>query len=340
MAASGRVDVVTVAETDTSWLAESGEPWTAYRALLDLDHRSPSDPAVESVRRQMIESPAVLELVGIAGDWPGYALKLHNDAAHPLYAIATLADFGLDRRDPGIEGVAGAVLEHFDGAGFETLLWLPRFLTKEDDRAQWSWMLCDAPTLLYALLSFGYSNHPSVDRAAAALLDRADDNGWRCGGAASLPSFSGPGRRDDTCPMATTYSLRTLSLIPEAHRSVAVRAGIDAILDHWEHQKDYKLKMFGIGTDFRKLKYPFVWYDVLHVADVLSRFSAARTDPRLTEMVEAITSQADGDGRYTASSMYRPWEQWSFADKRQASPWITMLVLRIKERINKAIEAI
>ena len=226
------------------------------------------------------------------------------------------------------------MLEHFDGAGFETLLWLPRFLTKEDDREQWSWMLCDAPTLLYALLSFGYSEHPSVDEAAAALLDRADDNGWRCGAAASLPSFSGPGRKTDTCPMATTCSLKALSLIPEAHESAAVRSGIVAVLDHWEHQKDYKLKMFGIGTDFRKLKYPFVWYDILHVADVLSRFSAALDDPRLVEMVKAITTQADSDGRYTPSSMYRSWKQWSFADKQHQSPWITMLVQRIQDRTN------
>ena len=334
VAASGRVGVVTVSALDTAWLSESREPWTAYRALLDLDHRSPAEPATEAARHEMIDSSPVVDLIERASGWPRYALKRHNDAAHPLYAIATLADFGLERDDPGIEQIADAVLEHFDGTGFETFLWLPRFLTKEDDREQWSWMLCDAPTLLYALLSFGYVEHHAVEQAAAMLLDGADDNGWRCGAAASLPSFSGPGRSADTCPMATTYSLKALSLIPEAHETAAVRSGIGAILDHWEYQKDYKLKMFGIGTDFRKLKYPFVWYDILHVADVLSRFSVARGDPRLVEMVRAITTQADRDGRYTPSSMYRSWKQWSFSDKQHPSPWITMLVERIQDRTN------
>ncbi len=32
-------------------------------------------------------------------------------------------------------------------------------------------------------------------------------------------------------------------------------------------QKKYFL--FGIGTDFHKLKYPLIWYDILHVSDVL-----------------------------------------------------------------------
>ena len=105
------------------------------------------------------------------------------------------------------------------------------------------------------------------------------------------------------------------------------------LLWHWEHQHDRKLYMFGIGSDFRKLKYPFVWYDILHVMDVLSRFQFTHTDSRMLEMVEAIASQADENGRYRASSMYRAWKGWEFADKRSPSPWITLLVLRIRKRI-------
>jgi hypothetical protein len=105
------------------------------------------------------------------------------------------------------------------------------------------------------------------------------------------------------------------------------------LLWHWEHQAERKVYLFGIGTDYRKLKYPFVWYDVLHVCDVLSRFPFARADPRLVEMVEAITTQADDDGRYTATSMYRAWKGWSFADKKQPSPWLTFLIARIQRRM-------
>jgi hypothetical protein len=50
-------------------------------------------------------------------------------------------------------------------------------------------------------------------------------------------------------------------------------------------------------------------------------------------MVETITSQADGDGRYTASSAYQAWKGWPFADKKSPSPWLTFLVLRILRRI-------
>jgi hypothetical protein len=71
----------------------------------------------------------------------------------------------------------------------------------------------------------------------------------------------------------------------------------------------------------------------LHVTEALSRFPFVREDPRLGEMVEAITVQADEGGRYTAGSMYRAWKGWSFADKKRPSPWLTFLVQRILRRM-------
>ncbi len=66
------------------------------------------------------------------------------------------------------------------------------------------------------------------------------------------------------------------------------------------------------------------------MADVLSRYPA---DPRFRERVAALTVQADSQGRYTAGSMYQAWKGWSFADKKQPSPWLTFLTLRIQARI-------
>jgi len=73
----------------------------------------------------------------------------------------------------------------------------------------------------------------------------------------------------------------------------------------------------------------------LHVVDVLSRFPFVHADPRFREMAETITTQTDGKGRYTASSMYRAWKGWSFADKKNPSPWLTFLVLRVLKRIGQ-----
>jgi hypothetical protein len=49
-------------------------------------------------------------------------------------------------------------------------------------------------------------------------------------------------------------------------------------------------------------------------------------------MVGALVAQADAEGRYTATSMYRAWKGWSFADKKEPSPWLTFLAVRIRQR--------
>ena len=71
----------------------------------------------------------------------------------------------------------------------------------------------------------------------------------------------------------------------------------------------------------------------MHVADVLSRFPSTHKDPRFQEMINVIFEQADGDGHYTPTSMYRAWKGWSFANKKEPSAWLTFLVLRIQKRI-------
>jgi hypothetical protein len=326
----------------TQWLLESDEPWTRYRTLVDLLDRPEDGSEVQAARADMLAHPQVQALITEAAAWPGYALKRHNDASHPIYKFSTLADFGVRADDPGMSAGIEAVMAHQSPEGaFQTPMNIPetRGGTGEDT---WMWMLCDAPTLLYALLAFGLGEDERVQRAAEHLVSLVDENGWRCVVTPEL-GFRGPGRKADPCPIVNVYSLKALSQIPELLDSPATRTGVEMLLWHWEHQSERKIYLFGIGTDFRKLKYPFVWYDILHVVDVLSRFPFVHADPRFREMVETITAQTDEacpeqsrrDGRYTASSMYRAWKGWPFADKKNPSPWLTFLVLRVQKRIGQ-----
>ena len=320
----------------TQWLLQSDEPWTRYRTLVDLLDRPEDDPEVQAARAEMVAHPQVQELVAEAAAWPGYPLKRHNDARHPIYKWSTLADFGVRADDPEMgEGVEAVMAHQSPEGAFQSTVNIPRAFGGTGEDA-WTWVLCDAPTLLYSLLAMGVRDDERVQRAIARLAGLVDENGWRCVGAPELGRFRGPGRKADPCPIANVLALKALAWVPELWDSPATRTGAEMLLWHWEHQAERKVYMFGIGTDFRKLKYPFVWYDVLHVVDVLSRFPFVHADARFQEMVETVTAQADEEGRYTAGSMYRAWKGWSFADKKHPSPWLTFLVLRMQRRIERA----
>jgi hypothetical protein len=316
-----------------AWLLNSPEPWTRYRTQLDLLGLPEDAPEVEAARAALLAHPHVQGLIAAAAGWPGDALKRHNDAGHPLYALSTLADFGLRAADPGLTPAVDAVLAHQSAEGaFQSVLNIGAAYGGAGEDA-WTWVLCDAPTLLYALLAMGVGEDGRVQRAVEHLVSTVDDNGWRCRCAPELGKFRGPGRKGDPCPIANVYALKALAQVPGYGDSPAVRQGVEMLLGHWERRAEVKYYLFGAGTDFRKLKYPFIWYDILHVTDVLSRYSFAHADPRFQDMVAAITAQADAQGRYTAGSMYQAWRGWSFADKRQPSPWLTFLVMRIQRRV-------
>ena len=318
-------------ENQIDWLLGSEEPWTCYRTLVDLLELPESDREVKSARQAMLDHPQVLGLVEKAAAWPGYPLKRHNDAKHPLYAISTLADFGLRIGDVGIGEIVSKVLEHKSPGGMlETQVLIPKAFGGTG-REDWTWMLCDTPTLLYSLLAFG-ADQTGLDDAVSNLSGLAAENGWRCAASPDLGKFKGPGRRADPCPIANVYALKALSVV-DGSRAEPSRIGTEMLLHHWQIRKEKKYFLFGMGTDFSKLKYPFVWYDILHVVDVLSRFPWVHADPRCIEMVSAITSQAGDAGLFTANSIYLAWKGWSFADKKNPSPWITFLVLRILKRM-------
>jgi hypothetical protein len=319
----------------TQWLLNSGEPWTLYRTLVDLLDQPAEDPRVQAARTEMLAHPHLQAMMAEAATWPGYALKRHNDARHPIYKFSTLADFGVQADDPGMAPGLDAVLAHQSPEGpFQSVIHIPQAFggTGED---MWSWVLCDAPTLLYALLAMGLGDHPRVQQAVNHLVDVVDDNGWHCVADARLGRFKGPGRRSDPCPIVNVYALKALSQVRDLVTGPAAHTGVEMLLGHWSQRKERKYFLFGMGTDFRKLKYPFVWYDILHVVDVLSRFPFVHVDPRFQEMVEALTAQGDETGRYTATSMYRAWKGWTFADKKQPSPWLTFLALRIQKRLGQ-----
>ncbi|MFQ6001214.1 MAG: hypothetical protein ACE5LG_06055 [Anaerolineae bacterium] len=327
------MDKIRLKSDPTEWLLSEGQPWVRYRAMVDLLDKPEEDSEVEEARTEMLEHPQVQSLIEELRKWPGYPLKRHNDAKHPLHKLAVLADFGLRADDPGMGEIVEKVMAHQSPEGaFQTVVLVPKAFGGTG-KEMWTWMLCDAPTVLYALLGFGLGAHPAVQQAVEHLTSLIRDNGWPCAASPDLGKFRGPGRKADPCPYTNLLALKALAQVPEMRDSEAAHIGAKMLLGHWEHQKERKIYLFGIGTDFRKLKYPFIWYDILHVTDVLSRFPSLKNDPRLQEMVETLVAQQDERGRFTASSVWMAWRAWEFGQKKEPSPWITLLALRIIKRL-------
>lgn len=309
------------------WLLE-GEPYIQFRTRLDLMGQPEDNREVTNARAAMLASPPVQSLLEGLNNWPGTVISSHKSAGQPYHRLTFLADLGLTTTDPGIEPIIARVLAHRDPAGPFQLPAGPA-VQSGGEQAAWGWALCDAPLSLYALICFGLQQHPAVQLAAAHLAGLVRANGWPCAVSAELGSWRGPGRKDDPCPFATLAMLKALSGLDAYRDSPACRNGAQALLDLWQHSASSHPYIFYMGTDFRKLKVPFVWYDLLHVLDVLTRFPWLRNDARLQEMLALLSAKADADGRFTSESIWAAWKDWEFGQKKTPSRWLTLLAWRI-----------
>jgi hypothetical protein len=201
---------------------------------------------------------------------------------------------------------------------------------------QWAWALCDAPLVVYSLAKFGLASEPSVRTAAQHLHGLARENGWPCAVSKEMGKFRGPGRKDDPCPFATLAMLKALSEFEEYRVTPACRTGVESLLTLWEESALQHPYMFYMGTDFRKLKVPYVWYDLIHVMEVLSRFAWVREDQRFLEMLHLLQSKMDPKGSFTLDSVWTAWKDWEFGQKKAPSRWLTLLAWRIFKRVEAA----
>jgi hypothetical protein len=314
------------------WLLQ-GPAWIRYRTRIDLLGEKDSSPAAVSDRKEMLRDGQIAGVIASLEGWPGAPVKNHKQADLPYHKLAFLAEIGMRRGDPKLDGIVRKILKQMTADGIPRMPILIPKAFGGSGRAEQAWVLCDAPVLLHSLTKMGYGAEAPVRQGMRALADRARENGWPCAAAPELGRFRGPGRKDDPCPLANLLMLKVLAEDASFAKSAAVRNGLEAALSLWAARKSRKPYLFGMGTDFAKLKAPFIWYDLLHELDVLSRFPAARTDARFRQMIRLLESKADHEGRFLPESVWMAWKGWEFNNKKEPSRWITLLALRILKRV-------
>jgi hypothetical protein len=310
------------------------DPWTEYRTRVDLLEEPLDSPDVLNARQRMIEHPKVDSILTELGNWPGNVLSSHKSAGQCFHKLSFLADIGVRGDYAPMQPIIEKIVEHVSEEGpFRLPMNIaPQYGGTGED--QYAWALCDAPIIVYSLAKMGLNDDERVLKAKNYLVSLGRQNGYPCVVSKELGKFRGPGKKDDPCPYATMVMLKLMSLYDVDKESPFARQSVDSLLSLWAQSNTQHPYMFFMGTDFRKLKAPFIWYDILHLADTLSCFKYAHNDDRLNEIVELIAQKADTDGFFTPESEWKAWKGWDFGQKKQPSTWLTFLVYRIKKRMN------
>ncbi len=312
-------------------LIDCSENWLKYAIEVNLCHR-PKNEILELRNNALTDSKIQNHLNDIK-DFHSMLVTNHKNPILPIHKLLFLLDLGFDTEIPQVKAAINEILNHRDNNGvYQSLTNFPKHFGGAGVD-MFSWCLCDAPLLLLALLKADMDYPKYIKPGVDYLVSLNRDNGFPCAVSPELGKFRGPGRKDDCCPYATLIMADLLSYIPEHRDSAAARSSAEAILSLWENSFSKHPFMFYMGKDFRKLKAPSCWYDIVSVTGVLSKFPFAHSDPRFKEMLSLIKGKQDEDGFFTPESAYQKYKGWDFGQKKTPSPYLTYLCLRIFERL-------
>ena len=314
-------------------LLDRSEDWLKYAIYVHLCHK-PKDEIIE-LWEAALAGERIQNYISDVADFYGMPVTNHKNPDLAIHKLLFLLDLGFDIDLPEIKKAIDEILEHRDGYGvYQSMTNVPKHFggTGEDT---FSWCLCDAPLLLLALLKAGVDYSEYIKPGVDYLVSLSRDNGFPCAASPELGKFRGPGRKDDCCPYATLIMADLLSYIPEYRDSPAAVTAVEALLSLWENSREQHPYIFYMGTDFRKLKAPSHWYDIVSVTGVLSKYPCVHHDPRFMEMVTLIKDKQDEEGFFTPESVYLKLKAWDFGQKKEPSPYLTYLCLRIFERLEQ-----
>ncbi|MCK5137131.1 MAG: hypothetical protein KAR19_15195 [Bacteroidales bacterium] len=312
------------------WLLESN-PWTKYRTLTDLLDLSETDGEVINAKSDLLSDENIIGLANEIKDWIAVAPTRNNDPKISYFKLRILADFGIKHTNLNLSDTINKATQHIIDNLFAVRGQIPerpkkgeKFKKPDLTADVWHVSPCNSPIITYALYELGVRN-VQVEKAIEELKSKwIDKRGWFCHFFFVESQFK---KLQIGCPIAGLMALDIFSKVPELKESEYSKFAFEPLKFHKDYGKT--LYYFGRSKKFWTFKYPFVWYNALYLADVLTMFNFLKDEPVVRELIDWITNSQSLDSRFKPTSVFMNYKGWDFSNKKEPSPWITYLCCRI-----------
>ena len=308
------------------------QPVVQSYTLVDLLGRKENDPEVRSARSRVARVGWAYDLLrkqGEKGFWEPRGPKDLKEWIDFLYypkylstnwRALVLADFGLDKRTPGIRKIADLVFE------FKLRLSSPFNFYYEE--------ACVVGNTARMMTRFGYADDFRIRKLFDWLIeDQRKDGGWDC-------SPGTPGTLDVWEPLAAFASL------PRSQRSAKMQDAISKGAEFYLRRKLFQEG--GRYAPWFRLHYPnHYYYDILVGLDVLTQLGYGG-DRRLEPALRLLARKRARDGTWRidrshpdvfgpkAAQYQKGVTPLVIEEPARPSKWLTLKALRVLKRVGDA----
>ena len=302
------------------WLLESN-PWTKYKTFTDLLGFEESANESIKAKAHLLNDKNIQTLAKETKDWLPVAASRNNDPKITYFKLKTLAEFGLKYTDLELREAVKKASEH----SIENLFGVRGQIPKRPKKGEkfekpdlsadlWHIAPCSSPLITTALIGLGVRND-LIDNSVEALKNRwSSKEGWFCHFFFVNSQFK---KLQIGCPIAGLQALEIFSKVPELKESEYSQFAFEPIKFHKAYGRT--LYYFGRSKKFWTLKYPFVWYNALYLADVLTRFDFLKNEPVVLELIDWVIKSQDNEGKFKPTSVFMHYKGWDFSNKKESS---------------------
>ncbi len=316
------------------YLLNSTESFTIYRTLTNLLDLNLDHPEVIRSHNIVLKDPLVQYLLDNLSIWDKDLVKGHNRADYLPNQLWLLLDWGImPRDDERMKNAFESILSRQDEETGQFLAYSEALDRKTKIKSpMWSSALCDHNLIVSILLLAGYKNDKRLNkgilRMNELLTETAQGWGWKC-----VPwlhiNRRGPGRVNDICPMVVIDALRGYWMLQEKEKPEHLIEAGKSLLNCWVNRSKHKPYMFGHGKNFRLPRAPFFWYNIGTLLDACRHYSELIKTNAYRELIAISLLEFPPDGQFIPKSIYQYFNQYSFGQKKEASPWMTFFLSRI-----------
>jgi hypothetical protein len=308
------------------WLLSSNS-WTKHMTLIELLEKSNESNEVITAKNNLDQDPFIHQLLSETSQWFAVPPKRHDDSKMSHYQLKMLADFGFNDSNNKIKDITKLAMTHVENNHFAIKQALPQkgSNTKIDDNFdEWHALPCDSPVISSTLYRLGNRSDPLMKSIELIKEKWNTESGWFCHLFFVESQYK---KHQIGCMMAGLQALELFSLFPANENDTHIQNAYNTLQYHKDFGKS--LYYFGRSKKYWSFKYPYVWYNALYIAEILSRFDFFKEELLLKETINWILESQDENGLYRPTSMFMNYKDWDFANKKEPSPWITYLCCKI-----------
>ncbi|MHA1681964.1 MAG: hypothetical protein ACTSUE_13580 [Promethearchaeota archaeon] len=313
------------------------ESFTVYRTLTDILGLPENNSFVIDAKEKLLSDKWVLHLLDELSDWENDLVTGHNKATYLPNQLWLLLDWGVGYNDnERVKNAIDCLLKHQDEETSQFLAFSRVYYRKTKEKGEaWTSALCDHNLIVSVLLLAGLHDDERVkkglERMGELLEQTSQGLGWKC-----LPDLvtkrRGPGRKDDACPMLIIDALRGYWTISHNSWPKGLIESGRTLLRCWKVRADEKPYMFGHGRNFRKPRVPFFWYNIGTLLDATSHYPELVKTNEFKELLAVLLLAFNDQGLVIPQTIYKFFKDFSFGQKTEYSPWMTLFLTRIFKR--------